>query len=119
MENLNPWQVYIVIGVVAFVAFVIALWLYNRREKRRKHAIDLAKLMNKWGLDWFAETYEEYAVGDYSGLAYKVREVLNAVRSDEMMVSKLLEVTEKVTTHVAEHDPQQAAKLLKILSATK
>ena len=32
-------------GVAALLGTVLVLWLYNRREKRRKHAIELAKLM--------------------------------------------------------------------------
>ena len=45
--------------------------------------------------------YEMYAVGDYSGLAWKVKEIVEAVRSDEAMVGKLWEVAEKVAAYVA------------------
>ena len=69
------WQ-YVLLGVAAFVVVLVFLWIYNRREKRRKHALQLAKLMNRWGLDWFAEAYEMYAVGDYSGLTWKVKEIV-------------------------------------------
>lgn len=111
------WQ-YVLFGVIALVATVFVLWLYNRREARRKHAIQLARLMNRWGLDWFAEAYEMYAVGDYSGLTWKVKEIVEAVRSDEAMVGKLWEVGKKVAAYAAQNDPAKAAELQAIL-ATK
>jgi hypothetical protein len=112
------WQ-YVILAVVALLATVIGLWLYNRRETRRKHALQLAKLMNQWGLDWFADAYEMYAVGDYSGLVYKVKEIVEAVRTDEAMVAKLWEVGKKVTTYVAANDPTKADELRKILGTVQ
>ncbi|NLF07090.1 MAG: hypothetical protein GX594_03790, partial [Pirellulaceae bacterium] len=48
------WQYVILVGV-GLAATLVGLWLYNRREKRRKHALELADLMKTWGLGWFAE----------------------------------------------------------------
>ncbi|HLA86362.1 MAG TPA: hypothetical protein VJL29_16370 [Thermoguttaceae bacterium] len=115
MHNLSPTMQYVLFGLAALLATVVVLWLYNRRERRRKHALDLARLMNQWGLGWFAEAYECYAVGDYSGLAWKVKEIISAVRSDEAMVGKLWEVATKVTAYVAANDPTKADELRKIL----
>ena len=109
------WQ-YVILAGVALALTMIGLWLYNRREARRKHAIELMKLMNRWGLDWFADLYEDYAVGDYSGLAVKVREVLVAVRTDDAMVAKLGDVAKKVAAHYAANDPTKAQELMAILS---
>jgi hypothetical protein len=112
------WQ-YVFLAVATLAVVLVGLWLYNRREQRRKHAIQLAKLMTRWGMDWFAESYEMYAVGDYSGLAYKVKEVVESVRSDETMVLKLWDVAKKVASHVAENDAAKAAELLQILQGAK
>jgi hypothetical protein len=112
------WQYGILAGV-ALALTLVGLWLYNRREKRRKHAIELMKLMNRWGLDWFAEVYEMYSIGDYSGLVHKVREIVTAIRSDEAMVGKLGEVAKKVATYYAQNDPTKAAELRAILTAPK
>ena len=117
METINPVLVYVGVGVVGLLVTVVVLWLYNRREKRRKHALELARLMNQWGLGWFAEAYECYAVGDYSGLAWKVKEVISAVRSDEAMVAKLWDVATKVATYVAAGDQTKADELRKILGS--
>ena len=109
------WQ-YVILAGVALALTLVGLWLYNRREQRRKHAIELMKLMNQWGLDWFAEVYQDYAVGDYSGLAHKVREIVTTVRSDEAMVGKLGEVAKKVAIYYAQNDPTKAAELRTILT---
>ena len=119
MENLPPLVQYVLFGIAALLVTVVVLWLYNRREKRRKHALALAGLMNRWGLSWFAEAYECYAVGDYSGLAWKVKEIVESVRSDEAMVAKLWDVATKVAAHVAENDPTKAVALRKILGLTE
>jgi len=108
------WQ-YVIVAGVALALTLLGLWLYNRREKRRKHAVELMKLMNRWGLDWFADLYEDYAVGDYSGLVVKVKEIVQAVRSDEAMVAKLAEVAKKVAAYYAANDPTRARELMAIL----
>lgn len=107
-------QYAIVFGVV-FVVALVGLWIYNRREKRRKHAIELARLMDKWGLDWFAGGYRDYAVGDYSGLIWRVKQIVEAVRSDEAMVAQLIDCTKRVCAYLAEHDPKQATAVRKLL----
>lgn len=112
------WQ-YVILAGGALALTMIGLWLYNRREARRKHAVALMKLMNRWGLDWFADLYEDYAVGDYSGLVVKVREIVHAVRSDEAMVAKLGEVAKKVAAYYAANDATKAQELIAILQTAK
>ncbi len=112
------WQ-YVILAGLSLALTLVGLWLYNRREKRRKHAIELMKLMNRWGMDWFADLYEDYAVGNYSGLVAKVTEIVTAVRSDEAMASKLWDVCKKVASYMATNDPTKAGELQSILSAVK
>jgi hypothetical protein len=111
------WQ-YVILAGVALAVTMTGLWLYNRREKRRKHAIELMKLMNQWGMDWFADLFELYAVGDYSGLVVKVEEVVKTIRSDTAMVAKLEEVAKKVCAYYHANDPTKAAALVTILQGT-
>ncbi len=108
------WQ-YVIMAGVALTMTLVFLWLYNRREKRRKHALQLMRLMDQWGMSWFAGLYADYAVGDYSGLVRRIKEIVEAVRSDEAMVSKLWEVTKKVAQFVAQNDAAKAAELQAIL----
>ncbi|MBN1395696.1 MAG: hypothetical protein JW959_11790 [Pirellulales bacterium] len=112
------WQ-YAILGAIGLIGALTGLWLYNRREKRRKHALELAKLMNQWGMGWFAEAYEMYAVGDYSGLAVKIKEVVQAVRSDEAMALKLFDVARKVCAYVAANDATKAEELIAVLQTKK
>jgi len=111
------WQ-YAILAGVALALTLVGLWLYNRREKRRKHALELMRLMDQWGLQWFAGLYADYAVGDYSGLAYRIKEVVEAVRSDEAMAGKLWEVGKKVASYMATNDAAKADELRAILGAT-
>lgn len=113
-----PWQFAIIAGL-AFAVTLLLLWLDTRREKRRKHALELMRLMDQWGLSWFAGLYADYAVGDYSGIAYRIKEVIESVRSDEVMVSKLGEVARKVAGYYAANDPTKAAELIGVLQTTK
>ena len=108
------WQ-YVILAGAALALTVVGLLLYNRVEQRRKHAIDLMKLMNQWGLTWYSDLFEDYAVGDYYGIAVKVKDVIQTVRSDEAMVAKLGDVAKKVAAHYAASDPTKAAELIAIL----
>jgi hypothetical protein len=111
------WQ-YVILAGVALAATVVGLWLYNRIEKRRKHAIELMKLMNQWGMTWFADLFEDYAVGDYYGIAVKIKEIVQTMRSDEAMVAKLADVAKKVAAYYAANDSTKAQELIAILQKT-
>ena len=50
---------------------------------------------------------------------YRIKEVVEAVRSDEAMARKLWEVGKKVATYMATNDPAKAAELQAILGAAK
>jgi len=115
MNDVPTVYQYVILALVAFILTVFALWIYNRRETRRKHAIELMKLMNQWGLSWFGGLFEDYAVGDYSGMVAKVKEIVQAVRSDEAIVAKLGDVAKKVATYYASNDATRAQELINIL----
>lgn len=112
------WQ-YVIIGVGALLATVIGLWLYNRREKRREHSLELMRLCDQWGLTWFSDLYGCYAIGNYSKLIYKVKEIITALRSDQVFIDKLGECTKKVAAFYAEHDAVKAKELMDILQDSK
>ena len=101
------------VGTLAVV--FVGLKLYNRRETRREHAFDLAILMSQWELDWLAELYKMYTIGDYSGLVGKVKQVVQAVRSDEAMARILLGCAKKVVKWCVANDPVQADEFRALL----
>lgn len=94
---------------------LVAFWLYNRREKRRQKALEFSDVMRDWGLGWFAEAYRMYAVGDYSGIVHKIREVVTATRSDVAVLAKLDDVFWKVLAHYKDQ-PDKVAKIVKELA---
>ncbi len=111
--NTIPWDL---VGKAAagFAFALVILWCYNRREKNRKLALEFADIMRDWGLGWFADGYRQYAVGDYSGVTYKIAEVVKAVRSDKVLLSKLDDVFWKVLEHYKD-DPAKVAEIKKRL----
>jgi len=115
-DTLPVTQQYMLLAGITLAVVFVGLWLYNRREKRRERADAIGDLMRDWGLVWTAELFRMYSRGDYSGIVHKLREVLQAVRTDAAIVEKLFDCTCKVTTYCAEHAPDKAAKLREILA---
>lgn len=97
---------------------VVGLWLYNRREARRKRALRFANIMREWYLEWFAEGFDMYAVGDYSGLAYKVREIVETVNSGEVMLLKLDRCFWNILKFYC-GKPDKLAEIQKVIAASK
>lgn len=96
-------------AVIAFMAFLF----YDRREKRRKHALELVDAFNKLGLDWLANVLKLYAVGDYSGIAQEVRAIIRDLHGDG-----IVQRFECVFWHILEKyrdDPVKVGKILKAL----
>ncbi len=58
------------------------LWLYNRRESRRRRAAALANEFGAWGLSKLANALSCYAIGDYSGFVEAVHALLERIRAD-------------------------------------
>lgn len=105
-------------GSIAFAVVIALLWLYNRREQRRKRAMKFADVLKEWNLHWFADAYEMYAAGDYSGLAYKIKEAFDIVNSGEQMLLRLDKCFFKILDHYA-LKPEKREQIQKVLDATK
>ena len=118
MENLSTFDQYLLFGLGGLVITLVVLWLYNRREKRRKHVLKLCNILRDWGLTWLADALECYVVGDYSGIVYKIKEIVEALNTEKAMIDKLWGAVIKVTTYVAAQDPVRAEELKKILATT-
>lgn len=81
--------VYIVAGLVAALA---GRWLFQKDteiEDRRRAASRLAGVYRAAGLTHTAEMLEHYSVGDYSGMARKIKEAA-ALLGDETAAEKAL-----------------------------
>lgn len=65
---------------VPLLAFFVAKWLFQKdteKEQRRLQAAAGASELKAWGLEWAPKLLNCYAVGDYSGLLYEVKQMLD------------------------------------------
>lgn len=67
----NTWM-YIALAALAACAVFVVLFVYNRREQRRHRAFHAAAQFTSLGLERIGHLLEQYAIGDYSGLAESI-----------------------------------------------
>ena len=119
MSNLLPWQIYVLVAIVAIVGILAFLWFDNRVEARRKRAIKTSRVIGEMGLERTTNVLECYAIGDYSGLGHAVEELLRTLNNEQALVGEFWKVTQKVAAYARDKDPIKAAELLKILTEEK
>lgn len=75
------WQC---VGVFSAVlsAVLLVLLIYNRRERRRYRAADLAIELSRWNLPRLPALFQAYAVGDYSGMVRGIGNLLDLLKTD-------------------------------------
>ena len=93
----------------------VGLWLYNRRESRRRRAAALANEFGGWGLTKLAHALSCYAIGDYSGFVEAVDALLDRIRADGLP-EVFRDVFEKLLAHFAK-DATWREKILKAVEA--
>jgi hypothetical protein len=112
----NVW-VYVLCAQFALIGTWLLLFLYNRVEKRRKWALDLAEGCAKMGLADLATAAKDYAVGDYAGFVKEVVSFAKDVKDPKKRAQLLEEAVTDVVTYWAGHDGALAQKVLKILQS--
>ena len=68
----------IIIALCGVVAWLAAKWLFKKDteiENRRRAAGQLAAKLREMGFTELPEFFIDYSVGDYSGMAYKLKAV--------------------------------------------
>jgi len=83
---------YVAIGASVLVAVLLALLVYNRRERRRYRAAAVAGELEQWGLSKLAGVFRAYAVGDYSGLVRSVDQLYERIQGTEGTLGLLSEL---------------------------
>ena len=96
------------------VVFIL-LWAYNRRENRRRRAIDLATEFGSWGLPQLSGIFTAYAVGDYSGLLEKINALREQIQG-RGLPDEFRNLFEKLLDHFAK-DPVWRDKIQKAIDA--
>ena len=81
IEMATVWM-YVGIFSTVLAGVLLALLLYNRRERRRYRAVEVAQELGSWGLKKIAAVLLAYGVGDYSGLAKAVDALVDRLKAD-------------------------------------
>jgi hypothetical protein len=110
----NVW-LYTTCFLAPLCVVFVGLWLYNRRETRRRRAAALANEFGAWGLTKLAHALSCYAVGDYSGFVEAVHALLERIRADGLP-EVFRDVFEKLLAHFAK-DATWREKILKAVEA--
>ena len=91
MFDLNVLVVPALIGVACYFAAKYLLRKDDEIERRREAAIDLAASLKNYGLTFTADMVKKYAVGDYSGMAHIVGDMVRIMAKGEDAVLKELD----------------------------
>ena len=89
---------YISAFAVPLIVVFFALWLYQRRENRRRRAIDLSGEFAAWGLTDLSKIFSNYSIGDYSGLYEEMRSLRKRITSHGLP-EEFRDLNEKLNAH--------------------
>lgn len=96
---LTPSSIAILV-LVPLVGFLAAKWLFQKDteiENRRRGAAKLAAVLQTYGLRKTPEFLQDYAVGDYSGMAHKIADLARLfLDGEEHVVKEFQHVFERV-----------------------
>lgn len=95
-------EITLVCVIAAMVAAWLATWLFKKdteKETRRRIAAKAAGVLRTFGLTWFPDFLEAYAVGDYSGMLVAIKDLCKVILGDEeALVTEFSKVFERVLT---------------------
>lgn len=90
----------VILVLVVAVGFLAAKWLFQKdteTENRRRGAGHLAAVLTSYGLVKIPEFLIDYSIGDYSGMAEKVKELAKMfLAGDDAVVKEFDQVFERV-----------------------
>lgn len=114
----------VLISVLACaVAVVVGKWLFKKDtevENRRRAAAQLAGVLRSLGLKKTPEFLEDYAVGDYSGMAEKIKELVKLfINGEDAVVTEFTQVFESVLQAKLSTETGRAYIAAKLEDATK
>ena len=84
----------VIIALAGLCSWLAAKWLFKKDtevENRRREAGQLAATLKEMGFQDLPEFFIDYAVGDYSGMAYKLGAVAKKLAGGEKAVLAELE----------------------------
>lgn len=111
------------VGFVGLLAYVVGKWLFGKdteTENRRRAAAKLAAKLQSMGLARTPEFLIDYSVGDYSGMATKIKSLAELFLSGEAhVVAELESVFGNVLTAKLKSEDGRALIAAKLADAAK
>jgi len=113
----------VILVLIAAVGFLGAKWLFKKdteTEDRRRGAAKLAASLKAYGLVRIPDFLIDYSVGDYSGMAEKMKTLAEMFLSgEEAVVTELDSVYERVLSQKLTTEAGRALVASKLVDAKK
>lgn len=113
----------VIVALIAAVGFLGAKWLFKKDtevEDRRRGAAKLAASLKVYGLNRIPDFLIDYSVGDYSGMAMKMKTLAEMFLSgEEAVVTELDGVYERVLSEKLRTEAGRALVASKLTDAKK
>jgi hypothetical protein len=113
----------LVLALVVVVGWLAAKWLFQKDtevENRRRGAAKLAASLRAYGLNKIPDFLIDYSVGDYSGMAEKMKSLAEMfLAGEQAVVTEFDAVFERVLTQKLQTEAGRALIASKLSDATK
>lgn len=113
----------VILVLIALVGFLGAKWLFKKDteiENRRRGAARLAAVLKAYGLVRIPEFLIDYSVGDYSGMAEKIKSLAEVfLAGEESVVKEFDAVFDRVLIEKLKTEAGRALIAAKLSDATK
>jgi len=113
----------VILALIALVGFLGAKWLFKKDtaiEERRRGAARLAAALKSYGLSKIPEFLIDYSVGDYSGMAMKIKSYAEMfIAGEESVVKEFDVVFERVLSEKLKSEAGRALIASKLSDASK
>jgi hypothetical protein len=113
----------VIVALIALVGFLGAKWLFKKDteiENRRRGAARLAAALKAYGLVKIPEFLIDYSVGDYSGMAMKIKAYAEMfLAGEEAVVKEFDGVFDRVLAEKLKSEAGRALIASKLSDASK
>jgi hypothetical protein len=113
----------VILGLIGVVGFLGAKWLFKKDteiEDRRRGAAKLAASLKAYGLAKIPDFLIDYSVGDYSGMAMKMKQLAEMfIAGESVVIAEFDAVYERVLTEKLRTETGRAFIASKLVDAKK
>ncbi len=113
----------LILGLIGIVGFLGAKWLFKKDteiEDRRRGAAKLAASLTAYGLEKIPNFLIDYSVGDYSGMAMKMKQLAEMfVAGESVVFAEFDAVYERVLTEKLRTEAGRALVASKLVDAKR